>query len=76
MVTSKLECSLHEDVLPWLFARVDDILLDDALKIQNTFEMVEHGIRAPQYSHHKKLIAIQEKEIKAKADRQKFIKQE
>lgn len=52
MVTSKLERTLHEDVLPWLFERVDDFLLDDAVKIKNTFEMIEHGIRASQYSHH------------------------
>lgn len=58
MVTSKLERSLHEDVLPWLFEQVEEFLLDDACKIKNTFEMIEHGIRAPQYGHHKTLIEI------------------
>lgn len=47
MQSSTLERSIHENVLPWIFDRVDEFLVDDASIMNNTFEMVERGVRGP-----------------------------
>lgn len=47
-MTSKLNSQLQEDVLPWLFSKVDMFLEDDDFISQNTFDAIEAGIHLKQ----------------------------
>ena len=48
MMTNKLELQLQEDVLPWLYSKVDQFLQDDESVSKNTFDIVEEGIHKKQ----------------------------
>ena len=41
LMNSQITKSLHEDVLPWLFDRVDEFLVDDLAVVSNAFSSIE-----------------------------------
>jgi hypothetical protein len=50
---------LQEDVLPWLFSKVDMFLEDDEFVSQNTFDAIEAGIHLKQQQHLAKLQEVE-----------------
>jgi hypothetical protein len=71
-----MECStqnqLHEKVLPWLFAKIDNFMAQDDEVNQNAHEMIETGIRKQQKVHEKSIYdhakAVNAAETRAKEE--------
>lgn len=51
LLTSQIEKSLYEDVLPWLYEKVDEFLADSQDVTTTAFTMIETGIRGAQTAH-------------------------
>ncbi len=70
---ARIQKSLHEDVLPWLFSRVDEFLVDDAQVVQNSYQAIERGIRNSQFEHGKKIDQINQKRVELQKEHKKFL---
>jgi len=55
LMNSRIQKSLHEDVLPWLFNRVDEYLVDYKEVVGTAFSTIEMGVRGSQFAHGKKI---------------------
>ncbi len=76
LMTSKLNSQLQEDVLPWLFSKVDMFLEDDEFVSQNTFDAIEAGIHLKQQQHLAKLQEVERQKFLAEENRQTNLKKE
>ena len=72
-MNAQIQKSLHEDVLPWLFTRVDEFLLDDSQVVKNAFEVIEQGVCNTQFEHGKKIDQINQKNLELQKEHQKFL---
>lgn len=70
LLNSQLDTCLAEDVLPWLFAHVEEFIDEDKSVTNNTYEVAEMGIRGCQHKHAKTLEEVRKaKEAKEQAER-------
>jgi hypothetical protein len=69
---STIQKSLHEDVLPWLFNRVDEFMVDNNSVITNSYASIEMGLRGSQFAHGTKIDQINQKIMDREKERQKF----
>jgi hypothetical protein len=71
-MNSQIQKSLHEDVLPWLFNRVNEFLVDNNSVRTNSYTSIEMGLRGSQFAHGKKIDQINQKIMDREKESQKF----
>lgn len=76
LMTSKLNSQLQEDVLPWLFSKVDQFLEDEDFIAQNTFEIVETGIHTQKHKHLARLEEVERSKFLAEENRKEHLRKE
>ena len=70
MLNPKIECDLHEDVLPWLKAKIASFSGEDNQAVDMTSDIIEGGIAARQIAHGVTLKAREERLAREVAERE------
>ena len=61
MMEPKIECDLHEDVLPWLKEKIAKFTEDDCQAVEMANTIIEAGIAEARIGHGKTLKAREER---------------
>ena len=68
LLNAKLECDLHEDVLPWLMEKKETFSTDQEDSIKMADHLIEQGILARSKAHAATMKAKRDKERQAADD--------
>lgn len=68
LMPSKVECQLHENVLPWLYKKVDIFVSQDNQSLQSAFEIIENGLKMNERGYHATLIKHENDRLRAEAN--------